>query len=436
MDMGISISDELEKLESGERSRMLDAINAIGNASRGGEDAGAAIKALERALGNEYAPIRVRAAWALSIHFLRKNDIDALRKLSEAEDADIRQGAMQALSLAALMKCDISALMPAIEARMEKEPGAGRNLAGVLSAGYLAGEKWDKAGMLLAYEEKAVRVAAASAYMIAALEGEDIGPLLPSLRSALHDREQEVRHYCAEAITAYHGKRGEWKAIDALLSEKFSDVRFDALRGLQPYAGKFDIGSDLPGVLKSLESNDYELRKEAVTIFRMALEKGQDISFALEALKKAALYGDEEVRQSVANILKANELRKEPGGRCKFCLDCETGTRPGNDSGSFEDLAGIVKMMACCGGEASHRIFRCVRCGKHYISSYYDHTGFEADRIIIMAVAKEDAEAAAGQFRECPQPDKRSCTCHVHTGYMEGDVPPIRGKRVYEETLE
>lgn len=434
--MAIAIKEQLEKLKSKDRNKRLDAANALGNAALNGEDINAASGALDRALSDEDDTVRVRAAYALATHYVQKENLDAVKKLIESKEQNIRYGAAQGLGSAKGMA--ISSLVPALEKGLAEatDNSLRSQLVALLASFYLRNEMVEKATGMLRHEDKNVRSRAASSYMIAAMNGTDISIMLQALKGALGDKEQEVRHYAAEALVGFHAQRKQWKEIDELLVNKDSTVRYSVVSDLQSHVGSFDIRSDIPNLLKILDDNDFDVRKGAISIFKMVAEKGLDISFAVPALKKAAIYGDEEVKEAVENVLKAYELRKEPGQRCKYCLNCETGLGPGNESKSFEVLGTIVKEISCCGGDVTHTIFRCTRCGKYYLSSYYDHTGFEAEQFSIVMIDKADAEQLADEIRKCKEPENPDCGCAVHTALLKYDAMPVKGVIKYKATID
>ncbi len=434
--MAGEIGQALEKLKSRDRDKRLDAANALGNAARGGEDISAASGALDRALSDEDGIVRVRAAWALAIHYFQKGDLDAVNKLRGSGDRDIRHGAAQAFGFALSKGIDLAPLMPELEKDLAEATDSSLRyeLVGTLAGIYLRNGLAGKAAGMLRHEDKGIRSRAASSYMVAATDGADISSLLAPLREALSDVEQEVRHYAASALAGFHARRKQWKEIDGLLVNRDSTVRYSVITDLQPHAGRFEF-SDIPNLLKCLEDNDFDVRKGAVSILRMAAKEGQDISFAVPALKKAAIYGDEEVKEAVGNALREYELRKDAGQRCRHCMDCELGPEPGNESKSLEGLAVIVKEIACCGGEVTHRIFRCRQCGKHYLSSYYDHTGFEAEQFSIVVIGREDAGKLADEIKKCREPENKNCGCPVHK-LLKDDAMPVKGTIKYKATID
>ena len=274
------------------------------------------------------------------------------------------------------------------------------------------------------------RFSAVSRLREAAEKGEDISAAAGALASTLSDKDRDVRTSAARLLTDFYGRKKQWKEIDGLLANNNGEVRASVLSKLEGFAGSFDF-SDIPNLLKSLDDQNYGARADAAGFFEKAAEKGLDISIALPGLRRVAIYGDERVKEKVDNAIKAYELRKEPGQRCKYCLDCETGFGPGSESKSLEDLAVIIKAISCCGGDVTHRVFRCSRCGKHYLSTYFDHSDFDHGQFSISIIGKEDAERIAATLKKCQDPEWRLCKCEVHTGYLKDERVPIKGELKY-----
>jgi hypothetical protein len=275
------------------------------------------------------------------------------------------------------------------------------------------------------------RLLAAGALRDAVAAGEDIGAAEGALKGALADKDADVRASAARVLTDFYGRRKAWKEINALLADARGDVRASVFYKLAGFAGSFDIRTDIPNIIKSLDDQDFETRKEAALFFEKAAANGLDISFAIPGLKRAAAYGDERVKEAVSNAIRTSEMRKQSGGRCGTCLDCETGFGPGDASRSFEGLALIIKSISCCGGDVTHRVIRCSKCGKHYLSTYFDHSDTGHGQFSISLIGKDDAMRIAAELKKCPNPEWRLCKCEVHTGYLKDERVPVKGELKY-----
>jgi hypothetical protein len=272
----------------------------------------------------------------------------------------------------------------------------------------------------------------ATAMLREAMErGEDIGFAESALNEALSDKDMDSRTAAARLLSSFYGRKRMWVDINKMLEHARGDVRSSVLGKLEDFAGDFDIRADIPNVIKALDYHDFEVRAAAAGFFEKASAKGIDISFAIPGLKKAAIYGDERVKEKVGNALKAHEFRKEPGRRCTHCFDCETGLGIISESKCLEDLALIIKSISCCGGDVTNRVFRCSGCGKHYLSTYFDHSDSGHGQFSISLIGKEDAERIAAEFKKCPKPEWRLCKCEVHMGYLKEERVPIKGELKY-----
>lgn len=261
--------------------------------------------------------------------------------------------------------------------------------------------------------------------------GGDIGFAESALVAALSDRDDDARTAAARVLAAFYCTKKRWADANKLLGHPRGDVRASALHKLGDFIGQFDIQSDTPDVMTALSHHEFELRKEAAIFFEKASDHGVDIGFALEGLRKAALYGDERALEAAANAQKTQTMRKEEGGRCPKCFDCETGFGPGDAAKCFEDISLIIKSISCCGGDVTHRVFRCKVCGKHYVSTYFDHSDTDHGQLSIMLIGKEDAERVIAEFKKCPNPEWRQCKCEVHMKYLKDEKVPVKGELKY-----
>ncbi len=119
------------------------------------------------------------------------------------------------------------------------------------------------------------------------------------------------------------------------------------------------------------------------------------------------------------------------GTQCRDCLDCEAGLGPGDAKKSLENMALIIKSISCCGGDVTHRVFRCSACGKHYLSTYFDHSDTGHGQFSISLIGKDDAERIAAGFKKCPSPEFRLCKCDVHMGYLKDERVSVKGVLKY-----
>jgi len=101
--------------------------------------------------------------------------------------------------------------------------------------------------------------------------------------------------------------------------------------------------------------------------------------------------------------------------KCGYCKDCEEGNGPIHDSGSMEKLAAIEVETSCgCGKTVRHLVFRCTRCSKYYISSYYEHRYPHSDDVLIKLIDKAEADRIIAQIHECKTPEDPECKCEIH----------------------
>lgn len=140
--------------------------------------------------------------------------------------------------------------------------------------------------------------------------GEDISPAEDAIRLALSDKDQDVREKAARLLVYLYGGRKEWGKVDALLAHQNGEVRASALFALAAFVGSFSLASDVPNLGKALDDNSFDVRAEAVNIFAKAAEKGLDIAFAVPGLRRAAIYGDEKVKERVEIAITASQMRK------------------------------------------------------------------------------------------------------------------------------
>ncbi len=434
--MAGDIEELIKKLKGKDADERREAANALGDAAQEGKDISAASDALNDALSDENHVVRVRAAWALAAYHLQKKDIASVGRLIAKKDEGIIFGAIQALPYAMRKGLNIGALVPVLEKLLNKAEDnmLKGSLVDTLVDHYMMVGAHDSAARLLKHRDMKVRYGAASAYRNAAMDGIDISPSIPALSETLRDRDDSVKRAAAEALGYYHAKRKGWKEIDRLLAEKDSNVRGPIVSLLYSHATEFDIRSDIPNLMRILEEDETDLKDGAISILREAAEGGVDISFAVPMLRRLEM--NPRLKEEAGLALKTYELRKDAGKRCQSCLDCELGRRPGDESKSLEHLASIVKEIACCGGEVTHNIFRCKKCGKHYASSYYDHTGFEEEQFFIKEISKKDAEKAVKEMKKCKDPEDEDCDCAVHKKYLKDDDLPVKGVLKFSETLD
>lgn len=261
--------------------------------------------------------------------------------------------------------------------------------------------------------------------------GQDISPAEGALRGALLDKDKEVREASARLLSRFFAKMKRWNDAGELLAHPRSEVRASAIYGLSAYAGAFDPKSDIPGLLAALDDADYDVRTEAVLFFEKAAAAGQDISAAVPSLKKNAVYGDGRVKEAVSNALKALEAGLGKGTQCRDCLGCEAGLGPGDAKKSLEYMALIIRSISCCGGDVTHRVFRCKSCGQHYVSTYFDHSDFDHGQFSIWALSADQAAAIACELKKCPNPEFRICKCDIHAKYLKDEALPVQGKPRY-----
>ncbi len=422
------VKELLKKLESNDRKKWLDAINGLGSAAQKGEDISAGAGALEKALSSEDSIVRVRAGWALAMHRLQKGEMTKLAELYTEGGAEVRNGVAQALSFWVRRGADISLLVPALEKDLDN-PELGSRVVSGLSDFYIL-KGMDKEYSELLNKDESVRFGAVAVCRSAASDGKDISKFVPALKKALGDSDASVSKAAAGALVTYYAKRRRWEEINPLLVHKKGIVRYAAVDSLYSFAGLIDIPQDLPNLLKTLQDGDLEVGKCAMGIIRSAAEKGRDISYAVPILKASSL------KEEAGLALKTYELMKDAGGRCAKCLGCELGRKPGDESGSIEDLSSIVKEIPCCAGIVTHSIFRCKECGKYFSSSYYDHTGFESEQYSIQEISKEEAESATLEIKKCKNPEDKKCSCIVHKEFLKNDALPIKGVLKFSETID
>jgi len=289
----------------------------------------------------------------------------------------------------------------------------------------------DEAILKLKSADALAKFLAAGALRDAMEAGADISPAESALKEALQDKDGDVRASAARVLTDFYGRAKRWKDIGALLADKRGDVRSSVFYKLAGFAGSFDLQSDIPNLVPALDDQDFEVRKEAALFFEKAAAKGLDISPAIAGLKRAAAYGDDRVKEAVSNAMKAFEAGRGKGTQCRDCLDCEAGLGPGDAKKSLEYFALIIKSISCCGGDVTHRVFRCKTCGQHYVSTYFDHSDFDHGQFSILAISAEDAEKIAAELKKCPNPEFRMCKCDVHMGYLKDEKVPVQGKLRY-----
>jgi hypothetical protein len=261
--------------------------------------------------------------------------------------------------------------------------------------------------------------------------GGDIGFAESALIAALSDKDDDARTAAARVLAAFYCTKKRWAEVNKLLGHPRGDVRASVLYKLCEFAGQFGIQSDIPNIAKALDDADFDVRKEAALFFEKASAKGVDISFALPGLKKAAIYGDERMKEAATNAIHTAEMRKEGGGRCPKCLDCATGFGPGDAAKCFTESALIIKSISCCGGDVTHKVQGCSACGKRYLSTYFDHSDTGHGQFSISLIGREDAERIAAEFKKCPNPEWRLCKCNVHMAYLKDEKVPVKGELKY-----
>lgn len=276
------------------------------------------------------------------------------------------------------------------------------------------------------------RFSALAAIMEALGRGEEMGAAEGAVEKALSDKDADVRQKAARLLASAYGNAGQWGKLDGLLRHARGDVRASALGSLAQFIGKFDMQSDLPSLAKAADDSDFEVRSSAASFFEKASAAGQDISFAAAGLRKAAIYGDERMKDAAENALKNMELQKGGGaGRCPKCLDCETGFAPGEAAKCFGELALIIKSISCCAGDVTHRVFKCTACGKYYLSTYFDHSDSGHGQLSICQIGGEDAARIAAELKRCPSPQWKGCKCPIHMEYLKDERVPVEGALKY-----
>ncbi len=449
--MSDTVKDMIQKLKKDDVDEKTTAANALGAAAQKGQDIGAATEALHSALSDSNSTIRVRAAWALSIFYFCMNDIASVERLIQKNNEDINYGVVQAAGYSVRKGVNIGPLIEKLEGLLSKTKGSTLrgSLVDAITYYHIQTGQQDKSAKLLEHRDNGVRFGAAAVYRSAAMDSIDISPSLEALRERLADGDNVVQRTAAEALGYFHAQKGQWQEIDRLLTNKEEKKTFRKQRGtinirvrqslidlLYSHVTRFNICSDIPSLIGAMEEPDENVRRSTSALIRQAAEQGQDISALVPMLKKALADDDARVRKLADLALKTCELKNDSGKRCPACLDCELGLGPGRESESLDVLALILKRMNCCAGELSWTLYRCSRCQKYFLSSYYDHTGFHPEQHIIEMISRKDAEMVITEIRKCKDPGNPECTCHVHKKFMKNGEFPAKGSRQYEITID
>ncbi len=435
-----SLPELVKKLESKEIADRIGAADGLRDMAAGGMDIGPALEVLSAAFSDANETVRVRAAWAVAAFRMARSDFAAVSTLLEHKDRGVRFGTIIAISNAAGKGADVSKLIQPVEKCMAAaaDSAVKSNCAKLLSDYYIRTGKAEKAAAFLKSPDQFVRTAASSSVLEALVKGTavDARSAENPLAAMLSDSEESVRRYSAEALTIIYAREKRWKDVDALLANRDGTVRYAAADMLYGFVGSFSI-REIPNLLKAVE--DSEASTRASRVFEKAALIGEDISFAVPALRSAAAHGEGSMKEYAENALKVIELRKsaigESGsgkaGVCASCLDCEAGIGPGTEAGSFVEMASIIRGISCCGGDVSHHVFRCSKCGKHYLSTFFDHTDFDRGQFFIYELGKAEAEGVAAELKKCPTPNAKGCDCPVHTAYLKDEKVPVQGKLKY-----
>ncbi|MFC1885236.1 HEAT repeat domain-containing protein [Thermodesulfobacteriota bacterium] len=446
-----TIKDLIRKLKNESPDEKREAANALGEAARKGQDIGEALEALHSALSDIYSPVRVRAAWALSIFYFRVNDITRVERLIQKNDEDITYGVVQAAGYSVRKGVDIGPIIEELEGLLGKTKGSmlRGGLVDAITYYHIRTGQQHKSAKLLGHRDNRVRFGTAAVYRSAAMDNIDISPSLETLRERLADGDEVVQRTAAEALGYFHARKGQWQEIDRLLTNKEGKKTFRKQQGtmsigvrqslidlLYRDVTRFNICSDIPSLIRAMEEPNGDIRRSAFALLRRAAEQGQNISALVPVMKNALADDDGRVRESAALALKTCQLKNDKGKRCPACLDCEIGLEPGRESESLDVLAQICTRMNCCAGELSQTIYRCSRCQKYFLSSYYDHTGFHPEQHIIEMISRKDAEMVITNIRKCKDPDNPDCTCYVHKNFMEKGELSVKGSRQYEITID
>lgn len=140
--------------------------------------------------------------------------------------------------------------------------------------------------------------------------GQDIASAESAIAGALSDKDQDVREKAARLLVYFYGRRKEWKKIDALLAHGNANVREHALIALEDFAGNFEPASDTPSLVKALDDQSFDVRAGAVSLFAKVAEKGIDVSFAIAGLRRAAIYGDEKVKEKAEKAIRISGMKR------------------------------------------------------------------------------------------------------------------------------
>jgi HEAT repeat protein len=446
-----TVKDMIQKLKKESPDEKREAANALGEAARNGQDIGEALEALHSALSDSNSTVRVRAAWALSIFYFCMNDITRVERLIQKNNEDITYGVVQAAGYSVRKGVDIGPIMEELEGLLGKTKNSTLRggLVDAITYYHIRTGQQHKSAKLLERRDSRVRFGAAAVYRSAAMDNIDISPSLETLRERLADGDKVVRRTAAEALGYFHAQKGQWQEIDRLLTNKEGKKAFRKQKGtmsirvrqslidlLYSYVTRFNICSDIPGLITAMKEPNGNIRRSAFALLRRAAEQGQDISALVPIMKNALADDDGRVRESAGLALKTWQLKNDKGKRCPACLDCELGLEPGRESESLDVLALIRQRMNCCAGELLWTLYRCSRCQKYFLSSYYDHTGFHPEQHIIEMISRKDAEMVITNVRKCKDPEDPDCTCYVHKNFMEKGELSVKGSRQYEITIE
>ena len=87
-----------------------------------------------------------------------------------------------------------------------------------------------------------------------------------------------------------------------------------------------------------------------------------------------------------------------------------------------------------CGKSVRHSVFRCTRCGKYYITSYYEHRYPHSDDALTKLIDKAEAERIIVEIRKCKTPEDPDCRCEIHKK-SEHLGSEAKGERKYSESF-
>lgn len=308
--MAEDIKESLEKLKSKDKAERHHAAFALRNAALHWEDVSQAAEAMEEAISDDDPSIRMGAAFVLATHKLQKGRIDDVRELYFKDDSGMRARVAHALGNAVSNGIDISSMVPSMEGDLHD-----RNLmvsiAYALSKFYLWNGMQEKCLELLRSDDPVLRGAAANECGCAASHGIEISPYLKALSERLEDADPIVALYAARSLTIYHAQRKNWKETENLLSHKSAVVRSGSLWQMSLLAKETTVSIDAGLLLKMLEDEEARVRLMVSIFLREAAGRGEDISFAVEALENACKDNDAKVREAAALALEIHRKPKE-----------------------------------------------------------------------------------------------------------------------------